>query len=102
MEFSFLAPVTLLHCAFKMHLIKCLPTGFLMAEIPQKVQQVSTNAEISTRRFFEELNPSDMLAGTPTFFQKLSASRWLVHGKVLAKILQSWRELVVFFFKGIY
>ena len=43
------------------------------------------------------MDPNGERAGTHTPFQKLSATRWLVRGKVIFAIWTNWEELKAYF-----
>ena len=43
------------------------------------------------------MDPNGEMAGTPTPFQKLSATRWLMRGNVIFDILTNWEELKAYF-----
>lgn len=73
--------------------------GFMLKEIPKWFSK-----SIIRREAFEDLikvmDPNEEEQEKPLPFQKLSATRWLVSGKVLHNILINWEELNNYFTVG--
>ncbi len=70
--------------------------GFLLADIPTFFSKSSLRRE-EFLNLFKVMDPNEERKGTPTPFQKFSATRWLVRGKVLYKLLLNWQELKAYF-----
>ncbi|KAK3887018.1 hypothetical protein Pcinc_008900 [Petrolisthes cinctipes] len=60
--------------------------GFMLLEIPKWFRKSSLKREIY-KMLFETMNMGEERAGTPLPFMSLSATRWLVRGKVIYNIL---------------
>ena len=58
-------------------------------------QQCTSSRHFQTH--FDIMDPNGQSTETPTPFQKLSATRWLVRGKVIFAILNNWEELKAYF-----
>ena len=82
------------------HAFEVLPSniGFLLSEIPAFFSK-STLRRDEFLRLFQELDPDQEKKGSPTPFQKYSATRWLVRGKILYNLLVNWSELKAYFTK---
>uniref|UniRef100_A0A0N7ZCY6 Uncharacterized protein n=1 Tax=Scylla olivacea TaxID=85551 RepID=A0A0N7ZCY6_SCYOL len=80
------------------HSFNKLPSnlGFLLSEIPKWFSKSSLRRE-SYKTLFNIMNPDDERKGLPAPFQQPSATRWLVRGKVMSKILSNWDELHGYF-----
>ncbi|KAK3880383.1 hypothetical protein Pcinc_015149 [Petrolisthes cinctipes] len=70
--------------------------GFMLLEIPKWFRKSSLKHE-SYKMLFETMNMGEERAGTPLPFMSLSATRWLVRGKVIYNILVNWMELKTYF-----
>ena len=84
------------------HAFSKLPTniGFLLSEIPSWFCNSTLRRE-GFKEMFETMNVTEdpdlarPLTSLP--FEKMSATRWLVRGKVLYNILYNWEELKAYF-----
>ena len=70
--------------------------GFLLKEIPKWFSKSILRRE-AFHQLIDVMNPNNEHAGKPMPFQKMSATRWLVRGKVLFNILVNWEELKAYF-----
>ena len=80
------------------HAFDKLPShlGHLLSEIPRWFSN-SALRQNTFKTLFDIMDPNGERAGTPTPFQKQSATRWLVRGKVIFAILTNWEELKAYF-----
>ena len=80
------------------HALDKLPShlGHLLSEIPRWFGNSALRQD-TFKTLFDIMDPNGERAGTPTPFQKLSATRWLVRGKVIFAILTNWEELKAYF-----
>ena len=67
------------------------PVGFLLSDVPRFFNK-STIRRNEYEKLFELMNPNNERMGTPSPFQKYSATRWLVRGKCLYNLLVNWLE----------
>lgn len=70
--------------------------AFMLLEIPKWFRKSSLRRE-SYKMLFETMNIGEERAGTPLPFLNLSATRWLVRGKVIYNTLVNWMELKTYF-----
>ena len=70
--------------------------GYLLAEIPKWFSKSIIRREAFVS-LFKLMDPSEERKGTPLPFKKMSATRWLVRGKVISNILVNWQELKAYF-----
>ena len=80
------------------HAFDKLPShlGHLLSEIPRWFSNSALRQD-TFKTLFDIMDPNGERARTPTPFQKLSATRWLVRGKVIFAILTNWEELKAYF-----
>ena len=81
------------------HAFDKLPShlGHLLSEIPRWFSNSALRQD-TFKTLFDIMDLNGEWAGTPTPFQKLSATRWFARGKVIFAILTNWEELKVYFF----
>lgn len=75
--------------------------GYLLTEIPGWFSH-SNLCRHTYRNLFETLNEQDEEKGNgnrihPMPFMKMCATRWLVRGRVVKRILENWKELKAYF-----
>nr|XP_012563314.1 unnamed protein product [Hydra vulgaris] len=80
------------------HSFELMPSsvGFLLSEIPSFFSKSSIRRE-EFKVLFQTMDPSNERTGTPSPFQKYSATRWLVRGKCLYNLMVNWYELKAYF-----
>nr|XP_047124193.1 uncharacterized protein LOC124806931 [Hydra vulgaris] len=80
------------------HSFELMPSsvGFLLSEIPSFFSKSSIRRE-EFKVLFQTMDPSNERMGTPSLFQKYSATRWLVRGKCLYNLMVNWYELKAYF-----
>ena len=80
------------------HAFEKMPSnlGFLLCEIPKWFSK-STLRRDKYKTLFETSNGDDKNVNVSGVFQKMSATRWLVRGKLIYNILVSWEELKAYF-----
>eukprot|EP00794_Sanderia_malayensis_P010381 gene10381-biopygen7566 len=70
--------------------------GYLLAEIPKWFHKSKIRRE-AFKDLFNTMDPNEERKGMPLPFQKTSAIRWLVRGKVIYHLLVNWEELKAYF-----
>eukprot|EP00794_Sanderia_malayensis_P010141 gene10141-biopygen8329 len=70
--------------------------GFILSEIPKWFSK-SASRRNAYKELFRVMDPNCERTGIPNPFQKMSATRWLVRGKVLYNILVNWEDLMAYF-----
>ena len=70
--------------------------GYLLAEIPKWFSKTII-CRVAFKGLFKVMDTGGERKGRPLPFKKTSATRWLVHGKVIYNILVNWQELKVYF-----
>ena len=80
------------------HAFEKLPSnlGFHLKEIPKWFSKSVTRRE-SFKQLLSVMDPNEEGAAKPLPFQKMSATRWLVRGKVIYNILVNWEEIKAYF-----
>ena len=80
------------------HAFEKMPSnlGFLLKEIPKWFSKSILRRE-AFKQLITVMDPNAEQRGKPMPFQKMSATRWLVRGKVLFNILVNWEELKAYF-----
>ena len=77
------------------HAFEKLPSslGFLRAEIPKWFSKSMIRRE-AYKLLYEVMSPDDDQAPP---YEKYSATRWLVRGKLIFRVLMNWNELLAYF-----
>lgn len=77
------------------HALEKLPSslGFLLAEIPKWFSRSTIRRE-AYNSLYEVMSPDDDQVPQ---FEKYSATRWLVRGKLIFRVLTNWNELQAYF-----
>ena len=77
------------------HAFEKLPSslGFLLAEIPKWFSKSTIRRE-AYKSLYEVMSPDDDQLPP---FEKYSATRWLVRGKLIFRVLTNWNELQAYF-----
>ncbi|KAJ8388013.1 hypothetical protein AAFF_G00148040 [Aldrovandia affinis] len=70
--------------------------GYLLSEVPKWFSKSTLRRE-AFNNLFQVMDANNDRRGTPEPFQKMSTTRWLVHGKVIYSLLVNWHELKVYF-----
>lgn len=70
--------------------------GCMLLEVPKWFRKSTLRRE-NFKMLFDTMNTRDERQGTPLPFITLSATRWLVRGKVIFNILVNWLELRAYF-----
>ena len=70
--------------------------GYILSEVPKWFSKSALRRD-NYKELFEVMDPNCERTGTPNPFKKISATRWLVKGKVLYNILINWEELKAYF-----
>jgi hypothetical protein len=81
------------------HAFDCLPSnlGYMLSEIPKWFRKSAIRRD-AYKQLFSVMNSSEEnRVGIPLPFTKMSATRWLVRGKVITNTLLNWEELKAYF-----